>query len=153
MRGTVTSTASPRQARPTAGRTGHVLLGIATLMSLVHHADHVARGDHTGWPVIDQVTPFTYSLAVYPLIGVGLWLERSRRVGSRFWTLFSGAGVIFLLSVHVGPAAIEPPHDIVHGYAAPWLGMAAFGWLLALILVVSLHCLHHARVWRHTPRR
>lgn len=37
-------------------------------IGLVHHADHVLRYDHSGWPFISEVTPFTFSLIVYPAI-------------------------------------------------------------------------------------
>ena len=48
-------------------RTG-VLLAIPTLLGLLHHTDHVLRADHSGWPFTAHVTPFTYSLLVYPLL-------------------------------------------------------------------------------------
>lgn len=50
----------------------------ATVLSLGHHLDHVVRGNHTGRPLTDQVTPFTYSLGVYPLILLGLCLSSTR---------------------------------------------------------------------------
>jgi hypothetical protein len=46
-----------------------VVLMIATIaVGLVHHTDHVLRVDHIGWPFRHEVTPFTYSLAVYPIL-------------------------------------------------------------------------------------
>jgi hypothetical protein len=42
-----------------------VLLTLSTVLGLLHHTDHVLRGDHSGWPFTDHVTPFTYSLVVY----------------------------------------------------------------------------------------
>jgi hypothetical protein len=44
------------------------LLLLTTVFGLLHHVDHVLRVDHSGWPFIAEVTPFTYSLAVYPVI-------------------------------------------------------------------------------------
>ena len=51
---------------------------VATGVGLVHHADHVLRFDHSGWPFLPSVNAFTYSLLVYPLIAV-LLLMRGRR--------------------------------------------------------------------------
>jgi hypothetical protein len=50
---------------------GRSLIYLATVLSLGHHLDHVLRGNHSGWPLSGDVTPFTYSLAVYPLILLG----------------------------------------------------------------------------------
>jgi hypothetical protein len=42
---------------------------MATLaVGLFHHLDHVLRVDHSGWPFRPEVTPFTYSLAAYPIL-------------------------------------------------------------------------------------
>ena len=57
------------------------LIFLAMFMSLGHHIDHVIRGNHVGWLLTEQVTPFTYSLGVYPLILLGLYLYASGRVG------------------------------------------------------------------------
>ncbi len=54
----------------------------ATLLSLGHHGDHVARGNHTGWPLTDEISAFTYSLGIYPVILVGLWLSRRGDAGA-----------------------------------------------------------------------
>jgi hypothetical protein len=119
----------------------------ATVLSLGHHGDHIARGDHTGWPLTEEVTAFTYSLGVYPIILVGLLLSRRGRAGARFWTVFFGAGVAFLAAVHLGPAALEPRGDIVGGYPSAVLGSVAFAWLLMLIAVLTASLLYHAGRW------
>ncbi len=41
---------------------------ILAALGLLHHADHVLRYDHNGWPFRPEVTPFTFSLLVYPII-------------------------------------------------------------------------------------
>lgn len=129
-------------------RTARLLILLATVLSLGHHADHVIRGNHTGWPVTDEVTPFTYSLAVYPIILLGLYLSMRRRVGAGFWALLSGAGAVFLAAVHLGPGALEPPGDILDAYRSPLLGALAFGWLLALLAVLVALFVHEVRLWR-----
>jgi hypothetical protein len=86
------------------------LVFLAMFMSLGHHIDHVIRGNHAGWPLTEDVTPFTYSLGVYPLIILGLYLYASRRVGEGYWPILSGTGALFVAWIHFGPAAVEPPH-------------------------------------------
>jgi hypothetical protein len=44
------------------------LILLAAGLGLLHHTDHVLRFDHSGWPFRPEVSPFTYSLLVYPLL-------------------------------------------------------------------------------------
>jgi hypothetical protein len=42
---------------------------IATMVAgMAHHSDHVLRADHSGWPFLPIVTPFTFSLLAYPIL-------------------------------------------------------------------------------------
>src|SRR5580700_8664028 len=45
-------------------------------LGVLHHIDHVLRFDHSGWPFREIVTPFTYSLLVYPLLAVAFFWRR-----------------------------------------------------------------------------
>ena len=78
-------------------RRSMVLLGVATGLGLLHHVDHVLRVDHSGWPFLAEVTPFTYSLAVYPLLLVA-FLARSRPLIS---ALLVALVLIAVLAAHV----------------------------------------------------
>ena len=124
---------------------------LAAFMSLGHHADHVIRGNHVGWPVTDHPTPFTYSLGIYPLIILGLSLYRSGRVGPGFWAFLSGSGALFLVAIHFGPTAVEPPGDIINLYESSIVGWFAFAWLVTLVAVLMVTFLYEARSW--TRRR
>ncbi len=57
------------QVAPTAtwGRSEKLILTTAGL-GVLHHVDHVLRFDHSGWPFRPEVSPFTYSLLVYPVL-------------------------------------------------------------------------------------
>lgn len=123
------------------------LIYLATLMSLGHHVDHLIRGNHVGWPVTPEVTPFTYSLGVYPVILLGLLLYQSGRVGPGYWALLSGGGALFLAAIHFGPDAIEPPADIIELYEPRIIGWFAFAWLVGLVVVLAIASLHAARLW------
>jgi hypothetical protein len=66
-------------------------------LGVLHHIDHILRFDHSGWPFRDVVTPFSYSLLVYPLLGVAFWCRRSG------WSRFAILLLILLLtqSAHI----------------------------------------------------
>lgn len=81
------------------------LLPVALLFGLLHHADHVLRADHSGWPFIDRVTPFTWSLLAYPLL-LFAWLARRAPVLWRAALVTLLAALTLLAHVFV-----EAPHD------------------------------------------
>jgi hypothetical protein len=123
------------------------LIFVAMFMSLGHHIDHVIRGNNVGWPLTAEVNAFTYSLGIYPLILLGLYLYASGRVGSGFWAILSGSGAIFLTAIHFGPDAIEPPAEIINLYEPPIVGWLAFAWLVVFIVVLVATCLYELRLW------
>lgn len=129
-------------------RTGRRLIYLATVLSLGHHVDHVVRGNHVGWPLMEEVTPFTYSLGVYPLILLGLCLSLTTRGGAWYWALLSGPGAVFLAAIHLGPVAVEPPVHIVEEYSNPVMGWAAFAWMLTLIAALVVMFVYETHLWR-----
>jgi hypothetical protein len=131
-------------------RTNRILYGLiflAMFMSLGHHIDHVIRGNHVGWPLTAEVTPFTYSLVVYPLILLGLYLYASKRVGPGYWAILSGSGALFVAAIHFGPATVEPPVDIINMYEPRIVGWLAFGWLVVFVMVLLGTCIYELRSW------
>ena len=123
------------------------LVCLAAFMSLGHHLDHVIRGNNVGWPLTAHPTPFTYSLGVYPLIILGLYLYMSNRVGPGFWALLSGSGAIFVAAIHFGPTAVEPPADIINLYEPRIIGWLAFAWLVVFVVVLVATCLYEGYSW------
>ena len=119
------------------------LLGLATaatIFSLMHHADHVVRGSHSGWPFEAEVTPFTFSLVIYALILPGIYLTaRGRSIAS--YHLFVAAGGLALLGfVHFVPVGTHeaPIADIYAAYASPMSGALALAILAGLLTSVGL---------------
>ena len=53
---------------------------VTTALAVLHHIDHVLRVDHSGWPFRHEVTPFTFSLLVYPVIAGVLFARRWPRI-------------------------------------------------------------------------
>lgn len=123
------------------------LVLLAVLFGLGHHVDHIIRGNHVGWPLIPEPTPFTYSLGFYPVIGMGVYLYLCDRVGSGFWALLAGVGFLFVGLLHFGPLAVEPPEDILGPYSSAVAGYAALGWLVAFLLLLAVITVYAARRW------
>lgn len=133
-------------------RTLYGLIYLAAFMSLGHHIDHAIRGNHVGWPLTEHVTPFTYSLGVYPLILLGLYLYRSGKVGPGYWALLSGSGALFVAAIHFGPAAVEPPADIINLYEPRIVGWLAFAWLVVFVMVLVVTSLYEGYAWSRQRR-
>ena len=127
--------------------TTNKILYALMFMSLGHHIDHVIRGNHVGWPLTEHATPFTYSLVVYPLIVLGLYLYASGRVGAGYWAILSGSGALFVAAIHFGPTAVEPPAEIIDLYEARIVGWLAFGWLVIFVMVLVATCMSELRSW------
>ena len=99
-----------------------LLYGAGSVLAFgpLHHVDHIIRGNHVGWPVIAAVTPFTFSLLVYPFLLLGLYLTARGRAWAGYWLGFGLAGLALVVSVHFIPTAgYEPPGDIYTPYADP----------------------------------
>lgn len=121
---------------------------LTMLFGIGHHVDHVIRGNHVGWPLIPELTPFTYSLGFYPMIALGLYLYLRNRVGPGFWAILAGVGFFFVGLLHFGPLAVEPPADILGPYSSKLAGYAALGWLVLFLLLLAATSLYAARLWR-----
>lgn len=126
----------------------YVVVLIPTLLGMAHHIDHVIRGNHVGWPITAHVNPFTYSLAIYPLLALGVVLTVTGRAGARYWTGFFALSTAMLAYFHVSPWAIEPPQDVIWPYANPLVGYVAFGIVLALIGSVLAGTVYAALLWQ-----
>ena len=101
------SNSSKPSAASTRGWTlpwGEVLLAVGTGLGLLHHLDHVLRADHSGWPFTPEVTPFTFSLLIYPIV-LGIHLARSRP-----WLRVAGTALV-LVAVLLAHTLIETPGD------------------------------------------
>ena len=86
------------------------LLSLAAAVALLHHFDHVLRVDHSGWPFTPQVSPFTFSLIIYPVFLSAFLLK------SRPWYRVSATALLFSFSVFAH-AFLETPRDQYHTWA------------------------------------
>ena len=136
-----------------ASRVLYLLLAITTTLGAAHHIDHIIRGNHVGWPVTHHVNPFTYSLAIYPIVAVGLYLTLTDRVGDRYWAGVFTLSAFMLAYFHVSPWAVEPPSDVILPYANPILGYFAFVVLIGLIAAASLGAVYAVALIRRKGKR
>jgi hypothetical protein len=73
-------------------------------LGLVHHADHVLRADHYGFPFKPQVTLFTFTLGFYVIFATVLWARS--HPWSRVWAM------AFVVVATLLRTMIEPPQQI-----------------------------------------
>lgn len=124
--------------------TGYRLVLAITGLSIAHHADHVVR-DVTGWPLDGGFNAFTVSLFVYPVIVAGLLLSRRHRVGAGFWAVLAGGGALFILAVHVGPAAGDSVETIPDQHASALGDVAALVVLALFLAALVAHSVYETR--------
>lgn len=124
--------------------TGYALVLVITALSVAHHVDHVLRGV-TGWPFTDGFNAFSGSLFVYPVIALGLFLSQRRRVGPVFWIVLAGGAALFILGLHVGPAAGDQVSDIPNQYQSRLASGISLLVLAALFAALIAHCTYELR--------
>jgi hypothetical protein len=80
------------------------------VLGVLHHIDHVLRFDHSGWPFRPQVTPFTFSLLVYPIL-IPIFFRSVPR-----WYRIAALTVVFVF-VTAAHIFLETPFDQFHTWA------------------------------------
>jgi len=125
----------------------YVFVLVPTVLGVAHHIDHIIRGNHVGWPITSHVNEFTYSLAIYPLLAISVYLTLTRRVEARYWIGFFAFSAGMLAYVHISPWAVEPPQDVMVPYSNPLFGYIAFGIVLALIASVVIGSMYGVILW------
>lgn len=131
-----------------------LLAVIVLILGGLHFLDHVVRGNivvergldpfwnHSGWPFLANVSPFTFSLfGVAALLGYGLVGALLGKVGAGYWLAVSLLLLGLLGFVHfVGPRA-ELPRIISSTYLAahePSKAIFALVDLYALLIVLAV---------------
>jgi hypothetical protein len=129
-----------RATRESSRRWLLVIAASATVFSIQHHVEHVARGNHSGWPFQAEVTPFTFSLLIYVLILPGIYLTARGRDVAGYHLFVAVTGLALLGAVHFVPTGGQesPIHDIYIVYESPVAGMLALVILAGLMTSVGL---------------
>ena len=135
-------------ARPVRWRRVLLVLGIlVTVFGLLHHVDHVVRGNHSGWPLKEVVTPFTFSLLIYALLLPWIFMNLRGRAAAGWWLFTAAVGLALVSFVHFlgGEEREAPIRDIYGVYDNPVVGALALVVLYALVL--GLAALAVAAFW------
>ena len=113
---------------------------VATIFSVLHHADHVIRGSHSGWPFQAEVTPFTFSLLIYALILPGIYLTARGCSIAGYHLFVAVSGLVLISFVHFVPVeGYEAPiGNIYAAYGSPSVALFALVILAGLIASVAL---------------
>ena len=116
-----------------------VLASAAVVFSVLHHADHVIRGSHSGWPFGAEVTPFTYSLLIYALVLPAIYLTARGRDVAGYHLFVALGGLALIGFVHFVPVGGHeaPIGDIYAAYGGTAAGLLALGILAGLITSVA----------------
>src|ERR687893_483409 len=111
-----------------------VAASCTTIYGFFHHLDHVVRGNHSGWPFEEAVTPFTFSLLIYALLVPGLYMSWRGRLMAGYWLFTAVVLLALVVSVHfVGKDREAPIRDIYAVYESPVVGFLALTDLTVLI--------------------
>ncbi len=111
---------------------------IVTVFGVLHHVDHVVRGNHSGWPFREAVTPFTFSLLVYALLLPGIYMNLRGRGAAGWWVFTAAVALALVVFVHfLGEDREAPIRDIYAVYGSPVAGLAALVVLAGLLAGLS----------------
>jgi drug/metabolite transporter (DMT)-like permease len=133
-----------------------ILVVLATILSLAHTVDHIARGD-LQWPLTPGSVAFILvSLAVYVILGGGLYLYLKGRVGPRYWATVAALGIAALWLGHFSPFTDQPAQYIFNAYQSVPARWLAFGCVIALMAVLIAGLVYASYLWArglHEARR
>ncbi len=130
----------PRSLREKPRRALLAVAVVTVVFSILHHGDHVIRGNHSGWPFQEAVTPFTFSLLIYALILPGIYLTAKGRSIAGYHLFVAVVGLALLGFVHFVPVGdYEAPIDDIYAvYGSPLAGLLALAILAGLMIGVTL---------------
>ena len=112
---------------------------VTTAFVASHHLDHAFRQVHIGWPLTDQVNPFTFSLILYPLFLLGIYFTVRGRVWAGYWVGVATFALTLVTFVHFRPSPGAESLDQVYG---PWNNP-----ILGSIAVAIVFALEFVMVW------
>ena len=123
------------------------LIVVGAVLYLGHAADHVIRGDVPWPPGAESLAFILVSLAIYALIGFGLYFYRKNKIGPGFWAIFAALGAAFGWLGHYSPFAQQPPRYLLDAYRSAWAGGLAVACLLALMLTLIAGTIYAGYLW------
>ena len=136
----MTARTRPQPAQTKLRRWLLIAATCTTIFAIMHHTDHVVRGNHSGWPFEEAVTPFTFSLLIYALLLPGLYLRAKGRLMARYWLFTAVVGLALVVWGHFVPTGDyeAPIEDIYAVYGSPLAGLFALVVLTGLVSSLEL---------------
>jgi hypothetical protein len=107
---------------------------LTTLFTFLHHLDHAFRQIHIGWPLTDRVNPFTFSLILYPLLLLGIYLTVRGRAWAGYWLGVAAFAFTLVTVVHFRPSPSAETLDQVYG---PWNNPILGGIAVAIVFALE----------------
>jgi hypothetical protein len=125
-----------------------------TVFGFLHHVDHVVRGNHSGWPFEEAVTPFTFSLLIYVLLLPGIYMNLRGRMATGWWLFTAAAALALVTFVHFlgGEEREAPIRDIYAVYSSPVSGLIALAILTGLLTSLVMLAITALRALRAGSR-
>jgi len=125
-----------------------IIIGATIIVGLAHHTDHVLRVDHSGWPFLHDVNPFTFSLLAYPIL-LFVLLGSTRLFWARWSILLIATGFTLLAHTMIETPAMQYAmwaHDhsleVLQPDAHNLLGLqSSFVGNVAVVLAITLNLL------------
>lgn len=131
---------------------GEALLLVAIVVGVAHHVDHVLRFDDSGWPFKAEVTTFTFSLLVYPVVALALAARRGSLTRVALATVAflapTLAHVVVETPAHQHDTWANHPEINLLGISSPFLGDVANAITVLLSTVALAAAMAFAREWR-----
>ena len=148
------ATAGPKSIRTKLRTWLLIAAGCTTIFGIAHHVDHVVRGNHSGWPFQNEVTPFTFSLLIYALLLPGLYLMTKGRLMAGYWLFTAALGLALVVWVHFVPTGDyeAPIEDIYAVYGSPLAGLLALVVLVGLVISLVTLAIAAVQTLRLTKR-
>ena len=123
------------------------LVVLATIFYSGHTIDHIVR-DNIGWSLnAESIVFFMFTVAMYSVTGVGLFLYMTNKIDPRFWAILSAIGVVLGWLAHFSPFTDQPPAYILAAYSSAAAGRLALSTLIALMIVLVIAAVHSGFLW------
>lgn len=97
-----------------------VAASCVTGFGFLHHLDHIIRGNYVGWPLIADITPFTFALLLYPLLLSAIYFTLRDRIWAGAWVGIAIPILLLAILAHFLPLpSAESLTDISIPYKDP----------------------------------
>jgi hypothetical protein len=123
------------------------LLIAITVLVTAHNIDHLLRDDVASLPASEWLIFIAVIGTIYAAIGLTIFLYWNGKIGPRYFTIATLAGLAFGWLAHFSPYTDQPPSYILNAYESETAGWLALSLLLGLMLTLALSALYSGYLW------